>query len=380
VNSDFNQDRKTMSKYNASNERIKRQFFSYLQEAKRYSAASVDAAAMAIARFEAYTKFRDFKSFNREQAIAFKKQLGLQTSQSTGKALSKATLYGTLTHLKRFFHWLAGQPGYRSKLQYSDAEYFNLSEKDSRVATARRSRPAPTMEQVRHVISVMPANTDVERRDRAVIAFTLLTGARDSAIASIKLKHVDLVRGSVFQDAREVRTKFSKSFTTYFFPVGEEVLSVFEEWVTHLRANLLWELDDPLFPSTRMALGATSQFEAVGLERKHWSTATAIRKIFRDAFTSAGLPYFNPHSLRSTLAQFGESICQNPEQFKAWSQNLGHEQVLTTFTSYGTVAPQRQSELIRGLGDRSQKAGVDPQALVEALSRLLSEQKAQVPN
>lgn len=369
-----------MSKYNASNERIKRQFFSYLQEAKRYSAASVDAAAMAIARFEAYTKFRDFKSFNREQAIAFKKQLGLQTSQSTGKALSKATLYGTLTHLKRFFHWLAGQPGYRSKLQYSDAEYFNLSEKDSRVATARRSRPAPTMEQVRHVISVMPANTDVERRDRAVIAFTLLTGARDSAIASIKLKHVDLVRGSVFQDAREVRTKFSKSFTTYFFPVGEEVLSVFEEWVTHLRANLLWELDDPLFPSTRMALGATSQFEAVGLERKHWSTATAIRKIFRDAFTSAGLPYFNPHSLRSTLAQFGESICQNPEQFKAWSQNLGHEQVLTTFTSYGTVAPQRQSELIRGLGDRSQKAGVDPQALVEALSRLLSEQKAQVPN
>src|SRR5512147_2134420 len=31
-----------------------------------------------------------------------------------------------------------------------------------------------------------------------------------------------------------------------------------------------------------------------------------------------------PHSLRSTLAQFGEQRCQTPEEFKAWSQNLGH--------------------------------------------------------
>jgi len=32
----------------------------------------------------------------------------------------------------------------------------------------------------------------IECRNRALIAFTLLTGARDSAIASMKLKHVDL--------------------------------------------------------------------------------------------------------------------------------------------------------------------------------------------
>ena len=40
----------------------------------------------------------------------------------------------------------------------------------------------------------------------------------------------------------------------------------------------------------------------------------------------------------------------HPEEFKAWSQNLGHEQVLTTFSSYGQVAQDRQAELIRGLG------------------------------
>jgi hypothetical protein len=49
------------------------------------------------------------------------------------------------------------------------------------------------------------------------------------------------------------------------------------------------------------------------------------------------------------LAQLGETLRQTPEQFKAWSQNLGHEGVLTTFNSYGTVAAVRQSEIMQDL-------------------------------
>src|ERR1019366_7410854 len=36
----------------------------------------------------------------------------------SGEKLSKATLYATLTQLKRFFQWLAWQPGYKSAFQY----------------------------------------------------------------------------------------------------------------------------------------------------------------------------------------------------------------------------------------------------------------------
>lgn len=36
------------------------------------------------------------------------------------------------------------QPGYKSRIQSPDAEYFNLSDKDTRVATARRQQDAPT--------------------------------------------------------------------------------------------------------------------------------------------------------------------------------------------------------------------------------------------
>jgi len=360
-----------MKKYNSANERIKRRYFIFLKEAKRQSVSSVDAVAKALSRFEEYSKYRDFKAFHFQQAVAFKKHLAGQKGQQSGKPLSKATLHSTLGCLKGFFQWLAGQPGYKSRLQYSDAEYFNLSEKDARVATARREKAVPTLEQIKHVIASMPSHSEIELRNRALIAFTLLTGARDSAIASMKLKHIDLVAGSVFQDAREVKTKFSKTFTTYFFPVGDEIRHIVEGWVAYLQEEKLWGNDDPLFPSTDVGLGSKRHFEALGLKRDHWKTATPIRTIFRNAFSHAGLPYFNPHSFRNTLAQLGETICQTPEQFKAWSQNLGHAKVLTTFYCYGEVPGRRQGEIIQDLASPQSSTQTDAEEIAEAVFRKL---------
>jgi integrase len=358
-----------MKTHNAENERIKRRYFAYLKEAKRQSEQTVDEVAKSLARFQDYTKLRDFKAFNFNQAVAFKNHLAEQKALRSGKKLSKATLHATLASLKRFFQWLAGQPGYKSRFQYSDADYFNLSEKDLRVATACREQRAPTLQQVKHVIEKMSVNTEIDRRNRALIAFTLLTGARDSAIASMKLRHIDVVAGCIYQDAREVRTKFSKTFTTYFFPVGDEIRGIIEEWVKYLREEKLWGNDDPLFPVTRVECGASQQFEVVGLNRRCWSTATPIRMIFRAAFERAGLPYFNPHSFRNTLVQHGQTLCKSPEDFKAWSQNLGHEQVLTTFLSYGSVGSRRQGEIIQGLARPQHSTQPHMSELAKALVR-----------
>src|SRR6516164_3881302 len=203
-----------MKTHNPQNERFKRVYFTYLVEAKGFSEATLDTVAKALNRFETYTKFRDFKAFHIEQAKGFKTHLADQTSLRTSERLSKATLYATLNALRRFFIWLAGQPGYKSRISYADAEYFNLSAKDTRIAKAHREARVPTLEQIRHAIRTMPATTEIERRDRALIGFTILTGARDGAIASLKFKHIDIEEGQVDQDARDVNTKFSKTFVT----------------------------------------------------------------------------------------------------------------------------------------------------------------------
>lgn len=363
-----------MRSHSPENERIKRRYFSYLKEAKRYSEASIDAVAKAIDRFETDTKHREFKAFHIEQAIAFKRRLSEQVSHQTGERLSKSTLYSTLTALRNFFQWLAGEPGFRSRLSYSDADYFNLSEKETRVAKARREVRAPTVEQVRHVLRSMPIATPIDRRNRALVALTLLTGARDQAIASLKVKHVNLERECIVQDAREVQTKFSKTFTTWFFPVGREFHEIIEAWVQFLTTYQLWSAEDPLFPATKVALGEGQQFEATGLDRKHWKSAGPIRKIFREAFEAAGLPYANPHSFRNTLVELGQRLCRTPEEFKAWSQNLGHEEVMTTFMSYGTVEPRRQEELIKKLSGTDKAKGGEI-AFMEKIRSLLEQQE-----
>lgn len=345
-----------MTNHNPTNERIKRQYFAYLAEAQGYSDQSIDAVAKSIARFEAYTRCKEFKAFHIEQARAFKRDLAEQRSGRSGEPLSKATLYATLTALKRFFVWLAGRPGYKSRIAYADAEYFNLSTKDTRIAKATRPAPVPILEQITHVIRSLPATTDIERRDRALIAFTILTGARDGAIASFKLKHIDVAEGKIDQDARDVQTKFSKSFVTTFFPVGADIRVMVVDWVNYLRQEKLWGLDDPLFPATKVAMGECLRFEAAGLDRKHWRSAGPIRTVFKEAFASAGLPYFNPHSFRKTLALLGGQRCRTPEEYKAWSQNLGHEHVLTTFCSYGDVSSYRQTEIIRSFASSALNA------------------------
>lgn len=339
-----------MARHNAQNTRIKREYFDYLKQAMRRDEASIDHVAKALARFEAATGHKDFRKFHREQAKAFKQQLDKELNVRTGKPLARATVHSTLAALRAFFIWLAGQSGYKSRIAYCDADYFNLSEKDVRIAKAGRSKPFPSLVQINRVLRVMPTATDIEKRNQALIAFAILTGARDGALASLKLRHVNLAEGMVDQDARDVKTKGSKSFTTWFFRLEGDALQIVTGWCEHLRGNLLWGEDDPLFPKTAVGLGAEGGFRPVGLSREHWSGAGPIRRIFRDAFEAADLPYFNPHSFRDTLVQLGERICTTPEAFKAWSQNIGHERVMTTLTSYGTVSAQRQAELIRHLG------------------------------
>jgi integrase len=264
--------------------------------------------------------------------------------------VKSATLHSTLTHLKRFFFWLADRPHYKSRIQYSDSEYFSLSNRDARIATSHHARPTPTLAQIRRAIELMPTTNEIERRDQALVAFAILTGARDSAIASIKLKHIDVMECVLYQDASEVNTKFAKTFPSFFFPVGDEIRKILVEWFLYLRDEKLWGHDDPLFPATSVVYGASRQFEVAGLDRRHWRSAQAIRKVFRSAFENAGLPYFNPHSFRNTLVLLGQEKCQSAEQYKVWSQNLGHERVLTTFMNYGSVAPDRQGVIMRELG------------------------------
>jgi integrase len=366
-----------MPKYCSENERVKRAYTFYLEATSGKQSATIETALRAVSRFEESTGFRPFSKFTVEQARSFRARLADEPGPS-GKPLSAATISTTLKQLRNFFLWLSREPGYRSKLNPNDAQYFNPSEQDRRIAGARRQGPIPTLEEIKLVLRAMPAATPIERRDRAVVAFAILSGARDGAMVTFRLKHLDLRARTVFQDGREVKTKRRKTFTSCFFPVGPEPPEIVSDYVSMLTFELGFGPDDPLFPATQIGQSSDRGFAAMGLSRQSWSSAAPIRKVFRSAFASVGLPYANPHSYRKTLARLGERLCRTPEEWKAWSQNLGHESEATTFIGYGEVPSDRQREIMVALA--SERSHLDVRGLdIKALEAFLQSAKAAVP-
>ena len=328
-----------MSTKHPRNEEVKRAFFHLLRHADGKSEATIRQVSMAIARYETFTKSACFKTFDQRRAVAFKEHMAEQN-------LAVATIHSTIKAVKRFFSWLAMQPGYKSRITLNDVEYLNLSDRAVRAATSDTEKPFPTLAMVETVIAAMPDTSDIEKRDRALLAFGAISGIRAGALISLKRKHFDTRRRLVIQDPREVHTKNRKRIDTFLFPLNDKFNAIFDEWIDHYDNTLLFGPEDPLFPATLMAQDNEKQFRAAGLSRTHWKTASPMRKIYAQAFEAVGLPVFNPHSFRKMIVHEMYRRELPLVTCKAWSQNLGHDSAMTTLTSYGKLSLEEQGREI----------------------------------
>lgn len=339
-----------MRKFNPDNERIKRRYLTYLREAEGQDEKSLDKAVAAIIKFEKSTDWKPFKAFHIDQAVQFKKQLS-KAKGPKGKPLSPTTIDATLRLVKKFFHWLAGQQGFKKVLSYPDVEYFNNNRKDARVAHTQREVQFPSVQAALHAFQAMPDQTEIDLRNKAIFAFSMLTAARVSAVASLKLKHINLFECYVFQDGREVKTKNSKTITTTFFPVDQSYFECFTNWVEYLREEKLFGSEDPLFPRPEQKL-INGKFDFSRLSREAYSSGNKINAVIKTAFRNAQLPEYGSHAFRKTIGMLMSDLNLTLEQQKAWSQNIGHDSLATTVNSYMPVSIERQKEIIRKLHEQ----------------------------
>jgi integrase len=253
----------------------------------------------------------DFRAFHAEKARVFKKHLAAAKNPRTGKPLAirrsplaAGTVDGTLRDLKAFFVWLADQAGYRSQLSHADAAYFSPSRRTAKSVRGGLWRPHPSPEQALHTLRTMPSGTAVERRDRAILAMLLLTGARDGSLIALQLRDVDLHLGCIHLRGIEAGTKFGKVFSVWFFPVGDEVRRIAENWIADLKRNHLFGPGDPVFPKQKVGIGRAGGFEAQGLDRAPWADAAKLARIVSGAFAAVGLPPATTRRPQASLASF----------------------------------------------------------------------------
>lgn len=347
---------KKTSKPNPENERVKYKYLSYLPHVGRVGPTTVSMAAAAIVDFEKSVGGKNFKLFKPDWAIKYKEKLENEPSPRTGQPLAPSTVVGKLRYIQSFFLWLSDQEGYRSRVRRSDVDYFNTSLRLTERARSRNSTKAPTLEQIRHVIQCLPSETEVERCIRAMMAFVIVSGGRADAVASMKLGNVDLENRVVSFNGRTTRTKGARSYIAGFFPVDDEFISIVADWVVYLLQERLFGPDDPLFPSAEMTHDSDRLFAATGrVTRVAWKSSEPLRRHFEASCEKAGVPYFNPHSVRTTLGRLGLALCETFEDMKAFSQSLGHASIDTTARYYGRLNDDRQCQVMQDLFKRAKE-------------------------
>ena len=346
------------------NELIKRRFFDYLKNSKGFSQKSIESYEQAIWRWEEYTHKADFAQFNKTTAELFKDWVKMKKKANSEERVSISYCYDILRYLKVFFEWLSKQAGYKSKINQSAIDYLNLTRKEIRIATQPKSVDFPSLEDIKAVIENIKGNSEIEKRDKALISLAFLTGARIEAIITLSMGCFDKKRMIIDQDPKlGVKTKFSKRIVSSLIPFSyKEPLKYFCDWFVYLEKEKGFKPDDPIFPATKIENGKNnlSYYNTGEVEAIFWKSTSSPRKIFEKRFTQAGVRYYKPHSLRHLLVKQIIKLPLTEEQKKAISQSLGHEDVGTTFGSYGyaKIEENKQIEIIREIDFEGKKENV----------------------
>lgn len=324
-----------MTKTTLENEQIKRDFFDQLKGAKGFAKSSIVAFSDAISQWQKFTENESFSKFTKEEATAFVEWLSTKPSKTKTGKIALVTQDNYLRRVKKFFEWLSDQPRYKSKVSKNEVEWLRLSKTDARIARMGTTRTEPVFGEVKKVIESINSKSEIDMRDRAIISLALITGARISAITSLKMRSFDKKKNIVYQNPKDgIKTKSSKLIATLIFPIEwREPERYFVEWYEYLESKG-FRPDDPIFPATFNNIGDKKSNKAV-VSKRFWSNANSARNIFKTRCLDAGIPYFNPHSFRHLIVGMWMEDILSEKVKKAISLNLGHESVSTTFDSYG---------------------------------------------
>ena len=349
---------------NGNNEVLKRKYESYLEHSKGLGEASRKVARRALAEYDKFSENRDYKLFNKQKAIQFKEYLN-------EKKTAKTTHSNCLKQMKQFFEWLSMQPGYKSKITRESIEYLNLSRKEKQLLKTGKPKLTPALEDVKKLVASIPQNTEVELRDRALIAFLCSTGMRDSAVATLPMMAFDSKQMLVRQNPLlGVKTKFTKNIISKVYHFDPMLIQCICAWEKKLKEKGFGG-KDPLFPSSLECKeeGNVSFKPASEVKPVFWKDGTNVQRIVKIRSEAANLTYFHPHTFRHLAIQLALEKAKTGAEIKAISQSFGHEEVMTTLGIYGNYT---EEELVEKL------LNIDARTEAQPIGNISSEAMAQI--
>ena len=165
-----------MDETNPKNQRFKLAWMEDLQIGKAPS--TIDQKLAALAQYETATRWADFDSLCRDHVLEYLEFIRSAKTSSKTKAAK-------VRHVREFFKWMIMDERIKPKQARKPILMMRLTDKEQRAGRSKKMVKFANIEQITDTIASMPKTNAIERRNRALLAFTLLSGARDGAIISM---------------------------------------------------------------------------------------------------------------------------------------------------------------------------------------------------
>jgi integrase len=315
--------------FNAVNERAKYKYRIHLRRIGQRDEKTVNDALKHIRDYELFTDFSGFEKYNSDIADSYIQDM-------FHRKLGVSYISNNIRIVKDFLKWLERQHGYRSKIDYNQIDYLNISRNQQNTAKAPKYPKSYSFEAIFKTIRAMPDTSDKERRDRAIISIQALCGLRIGELRTLKMESLIDESGKyfVYVSPRNMSVKFAKTRQANFMPLPNDIVANVIEWHKYLK-ELGFKDNDPLFPVVDNRFTETHLLRQT-MRKDGIKSDTTIRDIFKRAFERAGFDYIKPHSFRKTIAKYAQH--QSPAFMNAVRQNLGHKSIDTTLSSYGQLS------------------------------------------
>lgn len=284
--------------FNPANERIKYKYRIHVKRALKKDEKTIIAELKYLREYEIFSLFVGFEKYDSTQADKYINYLFDQD-------YSLSYINDALRTLKVFLGWLERQKGYRSKVNYNDIDYLNITNNQRRASKATEHKKSYSFDQIVKTIRQMPSRTMLERRNKAIISANALCSLRISELRTIKLKNLIEEEGKCFIhiNPKDIDSKFAKARYADCVALPQDIFDNLINWKNELIAKFGFTGKDPLFPKIPSNFNQFNLLEST-ITKEEIKSGSQMRDIFKTAFVSAGLEYINPHNFRHTRTKF----------------------------------------------------------------------------
>jgi integrase len=268
----------------------------------------------AIHEFEVANNFKDFRKYNSDWAIIFKDYMNDKRNKNTGQNISKSYYYHYMGFVRQFLEWLRENEKDYAKINKRDIRYLNTTKNDKNQAKATNYPESHNIPDILATILKMPENTEIEKRNKAMLSLFVLTTPRISSMQEARVGKIryfeDYDIWAFMQDPRLQNTKTSQCITAFFIGQVEDLIANVINWKKHLESQGRKD-KDYLFPKITPSFTKEGNTEMI-LTKEYIQSPTQIRQLVREAYENNGLKYIKPHNFRHSITRHVRKTSTNP--------------------------------------------------------------------